>query len=205
MDGHKADLYLRLDAASLSVPGGLDALVAAARPAALLITEATGARQESVRALVESAKRLNLAVLIADDIDLAAALGADGVHIAADQPRLAAARARLGADKTVGVSCGPSRHEAMTMGEGGADYIAFGEHWGGKPRDAEVLAGMVGWWGAIFELPCVAWLGDEDTASDAAALAGAGADFIAVRCGARSPAEDRERLGDVHAGLTRGR
>lgn len=203
MNGHKADLYLCLAATALSGPDELDALVAAARPAALLITEATGARQESLRGLVESAKRLNLAVLIADDVDLAAALGADGVHIAADQRRLAEAKAKLGADKIVGASCLPTRHEAMVMGEGGADYIAFGERWVDGQRDAELLAGMIGWWAAIFELPCVAWLGAGDAADEAGALAKAGADFIAVGCEARSGVDDMGRLGDIRAGLVR--
>lgn len=203
MEGHKADLYLCLSAPAVSASGDAEALIAAGRPAALLITEATGAPRDAVRALIQSGKRQNLAVLIADDIELAAALGADGVHIPADQRRLAAARARLGADKTVGVSCSLSRHEAMVMGEGGADYVAFAEHWREGPRDMAALAGMVGWWAAIFELPCVAWLGEEDAAGEARMLADAGADFVAVRCGVRSPAEDIERLGGIAAGLER--
>jgi thiamine-phosphate pyrophosphorylase len=154
-----------------------------------------------LRGLIQSAQRQNLAVLIADDIELAALLNADGVHIAADQRRLAEARARLGTDSTIGVSCRMSRHEAMVMGEGGADYIAFGEHWDAGGRDPEALAAIVSWWAELFELPCVAWLGAADPEGEARQLIGAGADFLAL-VPPEGQGSEIGRLGRVVAGLT---
>jgi thiamine-phosphate pyrophosphorylase len=200
MDAGKAELYLCLPATVRPAPGELEALIAAARPVAMLLTGAAAAPRDGLRGLVQLAQRQNLAVLIADDIELAALLNADGVHIAADQRRLAEARARFGADGTVGVSCRMSRHEAMEMGEGGADYIAFGEHWDAGERDPEALAEMVAWWTELFEVPCVAWLGEVDPADVAPRLIGAGADFLALVPPAGQGSEI-ERLGSLAAGL----
>jgi thiamine-phosphate pyrophosphorylase len=201
MERRKADLYLCLVAAALPASDELEALIAAVRPAAMLLTGVEkSASLKPLRDLIQSAKRQNLAVLVADDIDLAADLGADGVHIGADQRRLAEARSRLGADRTVGVSCRLSRHEAMVMGEGGADYIAFGEHWGAGPHDPQALAEMVAWWAALFEVPCVAWLGTDDPVGEARRLISAGADYIGVRWAAGG-VSDFERLSGIAAGL----
>ena len=180
----------------------LEALIAAASPAAMLLTGAAAAPRDAVRGLIRLGQRQNIAVLIADDIELAASLNADGVHIAADQRRLAEARARLGAEKTVGASCRLFRHEAMVMGEGGADYIAFGEHWGAGGRDAEALAETIAWWAQIFELPCVGWLGAEDGPREAQQLVAAGADFVALTLPAGQESGIK-RLGEITAELGR--
>ena len=116
-----------------------------------------------------------LAFLVQDDVDLALAIGADGVHLA-DPSAVRAARARLGGERILGASCGHSRHAAMLAGEDGADYIAFGEA-GRAPAPA--LLELVTWWSELFVLPCLA-----EGAFDApgcARAARAGADFVGVR------------------------
>jgi thiamine-phosphate pyrophosphorylase len=66
----------------------------------------------------------------------------------------------------------------MVAGEEGADYVMFGA--GPSRHDAiPVLAELCGWWSGLFVLPCAADLRGLD--ADPAALAGAGADFVAVR------------------------
>jgi thiamine-phosphate pyrophosphorylase len=78
------------------------------------------------------------------------------------------------------VGCGGlgSRHDAMVAGERGADYVMFGETDpdGRRPAFAAVLD-RVAWWAELFEIPCVGWAMNLD---EVAALAGAGADFVAI-------------------------
>jgi thiamine-phosphate pyrophosphorylase len=71
-----------------------------------------------------------------------------------------------------------TRHESMTAGEQGADYVLFGEidAQGGRPSP-EAVAERIGWWAELFEPPCVAYAASRDEARDFVA---AGADFILV-------------------------
>jgi thiamine-phosphate pyrophosphorylase len=92
-----------------------------------------------------------VAFLLQDDVDLALALGADGVHLS-DPAGVRAARGRLGPDRILGASCGRSRHAAMLAGEDGADYIAFGEV-GRRPQPP--LLELIAWWNELFVLPCL--------------------------------------------------
>jgi thiamine-phosphate pyrophosphorylase len=115
-----------------------------------------------------------VAFLVQDDLDLALALGADGVHLRhPDGAR--EARARLGPDRLLGASCRHSRHAAMLAGEDGADYIAFGEV-GRRPQPQ--LLELLAWWSELFVLPCLA----EGIFDDGGlgAVERAGADFIGV-------------------------
>jgi thiamine-phosphate pyrophosphorylase len=116
-----------------------------------------------------------VAFLLQDDLALALELGADGLHLT-DTAMVRAARAALGPDRILGAACGSSRDRAMTAGEDGADYVAFGA------PDREVdgqLSELLGWWSELFVLPCLALaMTDVD---EAAALARAGADFVAAR------------------------
>ncbi|HUX82199.1 MAG TPA: thiamine phosphate synthase [Halothiobacillus sp.] len=64
--------------------------------------------------------------LINDDVTLAEAVGADGVHLGRDDAAIVAARQRLGPDVIIGASCYnelPLAHQAVRAG---ADYVAFG-------------------------------------------------------------------------------
>ena len=115
--------------------------------------------------LVRLAQNRGTAVVIEGDPDLAAVLGADGVHLP-DLMTYGAARNRLGHDAIIGVSCGRSRHDAMEAGEAGADYVAFA-------ADLE----LVRWWAELMLVPVVAELQSPDQAAEFAA---AGAEFIAL-------------------------
>ncbi|MBN8605277.1 MAG: thiamine phosphate synthase [Caulobacterales bacterium] len=123
------------------------------------------------------------AFIVNDRPDLAAKLGADGVHVGQDDASYAEARRMLGADHIVGVTCHNSRHLAMEAAEAGADYVAFGafyptgtkapKHWA-EPELLEI-------WSEIAETPCVAIGGI--TIENAPPLVAAGADFLAVSAG----------------------
>jgi thiamine-phosphate pyrophosphorylase len=115
-----------------------------------------------------------VAFLVQAEVERALELAADGVHLV-DVRAVAPARAMLGRERLLGVSCGASRHLAMVAGEAGADYIAFGDP--GRPPDTEVVE-LIRWWSELFVLPCLA-----ESYNDAATcglLARAGADFVGV-------------------------
>lgn len=129
--------------------------------------------------LLRFTRAASIPLLFADDISAAAELGADGVHIPADEDIYAAARRTLGDNAIIGVDCGLSRHAGLTLGEMGADYIAFRESANAAPGGTKPgLEEMIAWWSDIVTIPCVAW--DIERADDARRLADAGADFIAM-------------------------
>jgi thiamine-phosphate pyrophosphorylase len=118
------------------------------------------------RDLVQLAQARGTAVVMDNDIEMARALGADGVHLG-ELAKYAVARRELGEGAIIGVDCDLSRDRAMTAGEAGADYISLG-------CDLE----LVRWWAEIMVVPVVAELGDAlDRASE---FAVAGAEFIAA-------------------------
>jgi thiamine-phosphate pyrophosphorylase len=116
-----------------------------------------------------------IAFLVDDDLPLALELGADGLHLSRTT-MMRAARGALGEDRIIGAACGTSRHQAMTAGEEGADYVGFGTL--GRPVDEELI-GLLGWWSELFVLPCLACA--ESGPEAASILARAGADFVAIR------------------------
>lgn len=120
------------------------------------------------------------AFVLNDRADLAAQLGADGVHLGRSDGSIKEARALLGKDVQIGATCHDSRHFAMEAGEMGADYVAFGAFYETqtKETDHRPEPEILSWWSNMFVLPCVAIGGI--TAGNAAPLIEAGADFIAV-------------------------
>lgn len=133
--------------------------------------------------LIEIGQDHDVAVLINDRPDLAHYLGADGVHIGQEDTPYAEARSMLGPDKIIGVTAHNSRHLAMTAGEAGADYVAFGAFFPTITKDAKTSASpeILSWWSALFEIPCVAIGGI--TTTNCVPLIEAGADFLAVSSG----------------------
>ena len=65
-------------------------------------------------------------LIIHEDLAVAQAIGADGVHLAHSIESIAAARARLGAAAIVGVACRDSLENARTAAQAGANYVSFG-------------------------------------------------------------------------------
>jgi thiamine-phosphate pyrophosphorylase len=115
------------------------------------------------------------ACLVRDHVGLALEIGADGVHLGGGAADVPARRATLGRERILGVSCGRSRDAAMSAGEAGADYVGFGDL--GQRPGHEVYE-LLRWWSELFVLPCLAEA--VITEGDCAALARAGADFVAV-------------------------
>lgn len=69
---------------------------------------------------------LRVPLIINDDIDLAQQCRANGVHLGRDDASIERARAALGAQAVIGVSCYASLSRAVAAQAGGADYVAFG-------------------------------------------------------------------------------
>jgi thiamine-phosphate pyrophosphorylase len=122
----------------------------------------------------------DVAFIVNDSMQLAKRLGADGVHLGQQDGSVAKARALLGPQAQIGVTCHDSRHLAMDAGEAGADYVAFGAFYPTttKPSHYRPDPSILSWWGSIFEIPSVAIGGI--TPANAKPLVDAGADFLAV-------------------------
>lgn len=133
--------------------------------------------------LMPIAARAGTAFILNDRPDLAARLGCDGVHIGQDDATYADARAAVGRDGIVGVTCHGSRDLAFDAGEAGADYVAFGAFFPTATKEVKYVADLelLEWWAQFMTVPVVAIGGI--TAENAKPLVEAGADFIAVSSG----------------------
>ena len=135
---------------------------------------------KAVQILKPVAHAHGVAVILNDRPDLAARSGCDGVHVGQSDASYAEARRTMGPDAMIGVTCHDSRELAMDAAEAGADYVAFGAFFPTDTKatthrpDPEILT----IWQETVETPCVAIGGI--TPDNAAGLARAGADFVAV-------------------------
>ena len=71
-------------------------------------------------------RELNIALIVNDDVELALAVGADGVHLGKTDLGVSQARELLGRKLIVGASCYDSIDRALSAQRDGADYVAFG-------------------------------------------------------------------------------
>jgi thiamine-phosphate pyrophosphorylase len=145
--------------------------------------------RRAVEALMPKVQARNVAFLLDDRPDLAAALGCDGVHLDVARDAYAEARQIMGGARMIGVSAGSSRHDAIEAADAGADYVSFGPFFPSTTKTAEVMADIeiVRWWAEIMEVPCVAVGGL--TPANCRPLVEAGADFVAVSGGVWGHAE----------------
>ena len=144
---------------------------------------------DASRRIAPVLRRHGALFVLNDRVELVRACGADGAHVGARDMPLAAARAQLGEDAVLGVSCGASRARARAAAVAGADYVAFGSFYPSstkasphRPRPA-----ILRWWRSTSLLPSVAIGGIVPT--NAAPLIAAGADFLAVSQGVWGHAE----------------
>jgi thiamine-phosphate pyrophosphorylase len=121
-----------------------------------------------------------VAFIVNDRADLAAACGADGVHLGQEDGSVAEARRLLGHEAQIGVTCHGSRHLAMEASEAGANYVAFGAFFATDTKEVKhrTTPDILAWWTAISPIPCVAIGGI--TPGNCRPLVEAGADFLAV-------------------------
>jgi thiamine-phosphate pyrophosphorylase len=145
------------------------------------------APDETVRTVVKALKPIavekGVAVILNDRPDLAQDTYCDGVHVGQEDASYAEARRAMGPKRIVGVTCHDSRHLAMEAAEAGADYVAFGAFFDTATKAPKTRADLeiLQVWQETMQTPCVAIGGI--TVATAAAVAEAGADFIAVASG----------------------
>lgn len=135
---------------------------------------------DAAEALLTICHDFDVPLIINDRPDIAADVGADGVHVGQQDTDYAKAREIIGAEGIVGVTCHDSRHLAMVAGEQGADYVAFGAFFPSSSKDAKFHPEpeILEWCSSMTILPCVAIGGI--TADNCQPLVTAGADYLAV-------------------------
>jgi len=125
-------LYAITDAARCAPHGGVVAAVELALAGGARLVQYRdksddGARRLSeARALVAACHARGALLIVNDDVALARACAADGVHLGRDDASVAAARAVLAPRALIGVSCYDSSERARRAAAEGADYLAFG-------------------------------------------------------------------------------
>ena len=140
----------------------------------------TALRLTQAIALRELTREFAVPFIVNDDVQLAAQVDADGVHLGAADGGLEAARAVLGAHKIIGVSCYNRLALARDAVDAGADYVAFGAFFPSAVKPDAVAADIELLQRARTELavPLVAIGGI--SALNGAPLVQAGADALAV-------------------------
>jgi thiamine-phosphate pyrophosphorylase len=161
-------------------PDTLERALAGADVAAVLLRLPSADAQALVdcaREVAASVQDRGAALLLDGHAELTVRAGADGAHLTG----VAAFTGAVGALKPQRIAgCGglATRHDAMVVAEAGADYVMFGEPDAtGRRPSFEAVLRRVAWWAEVFEVPCV---GFAASLQEVAALASAGADFVAV-------------------------
>jgi thiamine-phosphate pyrophosphorylase len=130
--------------------------------------------------LQELCRAADALLIVNDDVELAAAIGADGVHVGRDDTHPREARRRLGSRALIGVSCYNRIEHAREAQAIGVDYVAFGRFFpsrtkpGARAADLDLLRRAR----RVLDLPLVAIGGI--TPENGAPLIAAGADMLAV-------------------------
>ncbi len=137
-------------------------------------------RLRQAQALQQLCHAYRVPLIINDDVELALACGAAGVHLGQADGSIRAARARLGSAAILGSTCHDSPALARAAVAEGADYVAFGAFFpsrtkpGAKPAPLSLLQAVH----QRLPVPVVAIGGI--TVDNACQLVNAGADMVAV-------------------------
>jgi thiamine-phosphate pyrophosphorylase len=136
-------------------------------------------RLQEATELASICARYGVPLIINDDVGLAKATGAAGVHLGVQDVPIAEARAQLGEDAIIGVSCYGSLDRARQLRDEGADYLGFGAMYPSttKPH-APVTTHDVLTQASQLGLPVVAIGGL--TPDNTGPVIDAGADYVAV-------------------------
>lgn len=149
-------------------------------------------RLREARALQALCAARQVPLIVNDDVELALAIGAAGVHLGKDDGSISDARRRLGTRAIIGVSCYDSLPRARAAAAAGADYLAFGAFFPSpsKPHAPRAMPSLLHD-ARAFGLPLVAIGGI--TPDNARELIDAGADMLAVISALFTAPDVRER------------
>ncbi len=95
---------------------------------------------ETARRLVSLGHAFGAPVIVNDDVELARASGADGVHLGEGDKSITEARFALGPHAIIGASCYASLARARDAAWQGADYLAFGSFFPSRTKPQAVRA-----------------------------------------------------------------
>ena len=137
-------------------------------------------RRRQAAALQEVCRAHGRPLIINDDVALAVQVAAAGVHLGRDDFSVAQARAVLGRDALIGVSCYNELERAASAVRQGADYVAFGRVYPSATKPGEIYADLDLIRRAAIELPCPVVAIGGITAANAAPVIAAGASAVAV-------------------------
>ena len=137
-------------------------------------------RRDQAESLLKLCRQAGVPLIINDDVELAQAIAADGVHLGRADPQLEQSRQRLGPKAIIGISCYNDFDIALRAEKSGASYVAFGRFFPSATKPAAISAPIDLLHRARTELhiPTVAIGGI--TPENGAALVAAGADMLAV-------------------------
>lgn len=137
-------------------------------------------RRREAESLLKLCREHGVPLIVNDDLELAASLNADGVHLGRDDAPLAAARVVLGPRALIGVSCYDSLPRAVAAAQAGADYVAFGSFYpsNSKPGAGRAPLELLDQARRELSVPICAIGGI--TPQNGAVLLAAGADMLAV-------------------------
>ncbi|WP_299404662.1 thiamine phosphate synthase [uncultured Roseobacter sp.] len=108
-------------------------------------------------ALREITHARDIALVLSDHTLLSDRLGLDGVHLTDAARSVRDTRKALGDEAIVGCFCATSRHDGMTAGEAGADYVSFGPVQASSLGDGSFAEiDLFQWWSEVIEVPVVA-------------------------------------------------
>lgn len=146
-------------------------------------------RLAQATALADLCRARDTCLIVNDDVALARASGADGVHVGREDAGVAEARAALGPRALVGATCHDSLALAIQARRAGADYVAFGSFFASptKPHAVRAPVTLLAEARARLTLPIVAIGGI--TPENGAALVAAGASHLAVVSGVLGAAD----------------
>ena len=137
-------------------------------------------RQREAQALASLCKARDVLFLINDDVPLALAVDADGVHLGQTDLALTQARALLGDKRIIGVTCHNQLELALTAQRTGADYVAFGRFFASVSKPEATPASLATLQHAREQLAIpIAAIGGI-TPANALSLLAHGADMLAV-------------------------
>ena len=137
-------------------------------------------RYRDARALVGVCTRRKVPLIVNDDIELALAVEAHGVHLGRHDASIRQARDRLGPRAIIGISCYNRLELALQAAAQGASYVAFGRFFPSrtKPEAVHALPSLLQQARREIELPIAAIGGI--TPDNGGELLRAGASLLAV-------------------------
>jgi len=162
------------DRASRAIAGGATLIQYRNKPLSAVV------HMDEIAALAVSCRRRGVPLIINDDIELAAEVGAAGVHLGRDDSDIESAREHLGKQAIIGISCYNDLLRAREAVRRGADYVAFGRFYPSQSKPEAALADPAVLKQASMELACPIVAIGGITPANGLALIEAGASLLAA-------------------------